>query len=97
MQKHVHTRDIKLIPMGKSKGIRLPEAILKRYGFSDSLLLEETAKGVLLRKKEVSDENKKISWEETYKEMAAEQEDWADFDITLQDGISGEGFDTEKI
>jgi antitoxin MazE len=71
--------------MGKSKGIRLPEAILKRYGFSDSLLLEETAKGVLLRKKEVSDENKKISWEETYKEMAAEQEDWTDFDITLQE------------
>jgi len=97
MQKHVHTRDVKLIPIGKSRGIRLPETILKRYGFSDSLLLEETARGVLLRKKEISNKDKSLSWEETYKEMSAEQEDWDDFDITIQDGITGEEFDTEEI
>lgn len=97
MQKHVHTRDVKLIPIGKSRGIRLPETILKRYGFSGSLLLEETARGVLLRKKEISNIDKSLSWEETYREMAAEQEDWDDFDITIQDGITGEEFDTEEI
>ena len=90
MQKQIHTRDVKLITMGKSKGICLPQKILKRYGFSDSLLLVETPKGVLLRKKIVSNGDKKLSWEDSYREMAAEQENWDDFDITLQDGISGE-------
>ena len=92
IQDQIHTRDIKLIPMEGSQGICLPDFILRKYGFSDSLLLEETAKGVLLRKKEITDEVKKISWEETYKEMAGQKEDWDDFDIAIQDGITGEEF-----
>lgn len=97
MQEQLHTRDIKLIQVGGSQGICLPDFILRKYGFSDSLLLEETDQGVLLRKKEITDEVKKISWEETYKEMAAQKEEWDDFDIALQDGITGEGFDSEKM
>jgi antitoxin MazE len=56
---------------------------VQKYGFSDILLLEETEQGVLLRKKEEKIEDQKLSWEETYREMAAEDEDWNDFDITL--------------
>lgn len=91
------TKDIKLIPIGKSRGIRLPEYILQKYGFSGTLLLEETEQGVLLRKKEAPHKDKKLSWEETYKEMAAERENWDDFDITSLDGIDGEEFDAQKI
>jgi hypothetical protein len=35
------TRDVKLISIGNSKGIRIPKALLQKYGWSDSLVLEE--------------------------------------------------------
>lgn len=36
-------------------------------------------------------------WEQTYQKMAQEQENWDDFDVTLLDGLEGEGLDSEKI
>lgn len=83
MDKTARARDIKLIPIGNSKGIRLPKVLLQKYGWSDSLLLEETEEGILLHKKEGS----KLSWEETYRAMAAEDEDWSDLDATIADGL----------
>jgi hypothetical protein len=29
----------------------------------------------------------KLSWEDTFREMAKEKEDWSDFDVTVNDGI----------
>jgi antitoxin MazE len=83
IEKEIRTRDIKLVPIGNSKGIRVPKELLQKYGFNDSLLLEETDKGLLLRKK---DDNK-FSWKDTYKAMADERENWGDFDTTLLDGL----------
>ena len=31
--------------------------------------------------------NHNLSWEETYRAMAAESEDWSDFDFTISDGL----------
>jgi antitoxin MazE len=93
MEKHSRTKDVKLIPIGNSKGIRLPKTILQKYGFSDTLLLEETSQGVLLHKKETE----KLSWEETYRQMAQEQETWNDLDVTLLDGLKDEDPNPEKI
>lgn len=89
MQKQLRARDIKLVPIGNSKGIRIPKVLLQKYCFEDSLLLEETEQGLLLRKKN----DDKSSWEETYQAMAVEQEDWSDFDVTLLDGMEDTGFD----
>ncbi|MCD6389419.1 MAG: AbrB/MazE/SpoVT family DNA-binding domain-containing protein [Desulfobulbaceae bacterium] len=89
MEKQVRTRDIKLVPIGNSKGIRLPKTLLQKYGFTHSLLLEETDQGLLLRKKN----NNKLSWEETYKAMADEKENWDDFDATLLDGLEEDEFE----
>jgi len=83
MEKQLHTRDVKLVVIGNSKGIRIPKRLLQKYGFNNLLLLEETDKGLLLRKKE----DDKLSWEETFKAMAEEKEDWSDFDTTLLDGL----------
>ena len=58
-------------------------------GFSSALLLEETDKGLLLRKKEES----KLSWKDTFKAMAEEKEDWDDFDTALLDGLEEDNFD----
>ncbi len=83
MSKTVATRDIKLISIGNSKGLRLPKALLQKYGWSDSLVLEETDEGVYLYSKEKN----KLSWQETFRAMAAEDEDWSDLDVTVADGL----------
>ena len=88
MEKQVRSRDIKLVPIGNSKGVRIPKALLQKYGLNNSLLLEETDRGLLLLKKGDS----KLSWKDTYKAMANEKEDWDDFDITLLDGLEDEDF-----
>ena len=77
------SREIKLIPIGNSKGVRIPKSLLQKYGLKEFLLLEETDTGLLIRSKETN----KLSWEDTYKSMAEEKEDWDDFDVTLLDGL----------
>ena len=77
------TRDVKLIAIGNSKGIRLPKALLQKYGWGESLVLEETEEGIFL----YSNEKNKLSWKETYRAMAADREDWSDLDTTVADGL----------
>jgi len=89
MEKQIRSRDVKLIPIGNSKGVRIPKVLIEKYGLNNSLLLEETDRGLLLRKKEES----KLSWEDTYKAMANEKERWDDFDTTLLDGLEDEDFE----
>ena len=89
MENNIRVRDAKLVPIGNSKGVRIPKALLQKYGLKNSLLIEETEIGLLLRNKE---ENK-LSWEETYKAMADEKEHWDDFDTTLLDGLEDEDFE----
>jgi antitoxin MazE len=89
MENHKHTTDIKLVPIGNSKGIRIPKALLQKYGLTSSLLLEETDRGLLLRKKKED----KLSFEDTYTAMANESEDWADLNVTLFDGLENEDFE----
>jgi len=83
-------RDTRLVTIGNSKGIRLPQFLLKKYGITNWLLLEETERGILLRKKD----DKKLSYEETYKAIAEAQEDWTDFDQALLDGLEKYDFNT---
>jgi len=89
MDKTLRSRDIKIVHIGNSMGIRLPKTLLQKYGFSNSLILEETAQGLLLRKKQ----DDKLSWVDTYKAMANEDEDWSEYDSTLLDGLEDDDFD----
>jgi antitoxin MazE len=59
---------------------------LQKYGLTDSLILEEKNNGLFIRNKEEI----RLSWKDTYKSMAEENEDWEDFDITLLDGLDDE-------
>jgi hypothetical protein len=36
--------------------------------------------------------DQKLSWEDTYREMAASDEDWSDWDIVINYGLDGDGF-----
>ena len=83
MERQLRTRDVKLVPIGNSQGVRIPKALLEKYGLSNSLVLEETDRGILLRKKRED----KLSWEDTFKAMAEEGEDWTELDATLLDGL----------
>jgi antitoxin MazE len=83
MSRAVATRDIKLVDIGNSRGIRLPKALLQKYGWSDSLVLEETESGIFLRGRDET----RLSWTETYRSMAAEPEDWSDMETTVADGL----------
>ncbi|MEW6750374.1 MAG: AbrB/MazE/SpoVT family DNA-binding domain-containing protein [Candidatus Latescibacterota bacterium] len=77
------TRDVKLVPVGNSLGIRLPKDLRQRYGFGPVVSLVETEEGILLRSK--GDDI--LSWEDTFREMAKESEDWSDLEVTLADGL----------
>ena len=46
-------------------------------------MLEERVESVVLRGKETN----YLSWEETYRAMAAESEDWSDFAVAIADGV----------
>jgi antitoxin MazE len=78
--------EIKVVPIGNSRGVRLPKATLTKYSIKDSVLLEEREEGILLRSKN----DKRLSWEETFKEMAREREDWSDLEPTTADGLDKE-------
>lgn len=75
--------ELKIVRIGNSRGVRLPKSILEKYALRESLVLEERNEGLLLR----SSNDKRLSWEETFKEMAREKDDWSDLDSTLADGL----------
>ena len=82
MRNATAVRELKLVSIGDSRGIRLPRAMLLKYGWDDSLILEETEDGVFLR-----GAANRLSWEDTFRAMAAEGEDWRDLDATVADGL----------
>ena len=89
MDPQTRTKVLKLVPIGNSKGIRIPKPLLQKYGMSGTLLLEETPDGLLLR----SGNQEQLSWEETYQAMTVAREDWGDFEETVADGLDDEDRD----
>ena len=83
MEKIKAAVEIKVVPIGNSRGVRLPKSVLAKYAIGESVVLEEREEGVLLR----SRKDKRLSWEETYKDMARERENWSDFETTTVDGL----------
>ena len=83
MEKTLRTIELKVVAIGNSRGVRLPKAVLDRYAIKGELVLEERTDGLLLRNKS----DKRLSWEDTFKEMAKEREDWSDLDAITGDGL----------
>lgn len=77
---------LKVVPIGNSRGVRLPRELLVRYHIGETVVLEVREEGLLL--KGAGDD--RLSWEETYRQAAREREDWSDLDGTLLDGIDEE-------
>ena len=77
------TRDIKLVAIGNSKGVRIPKDLRLKYGWGDELVLEECDEGIMLYARGTG----KLSWDDTYRAMAKADEDWDDFDAAIADGL----------
>jgi antitoxin MazE len=75
--------EIKVVPIGNSRGVRLPKSTLTKYSIKSSVLPKEREEGILLRSKD----DKRLSWEDTFKEMALEKEDWGDLEAATADGL----------
>jgi antitoxin MazE len=73
--------ETKVVAIGNSKGVRIPKKLLHKYNLHGEVVLSEKPEGILIQSKEP----RKLSWEETYKAMAKEKEDWSDWE-RLEDG-----------
>jgi antitoxin MazE len=77
---------LKIVPVGNSKGVRIPSAILRRQGIGDEVECIETIDGVLLRPIKTQE----LSFEDAFAQMAKDQEALAEvreFEGTLGDGL----------
>ena len=79
------TLEISLARIGNSRGIRLPAQLIRKHGFESGLLIQDRGDAIILKSKAAP--VKKLSWEETAREMVAAKEDWSDWDCTLADGL----------
>ena len=62
--------------------------VLTKYAIGDAVVLEEREEGLFLRSKK----DKRLSWDETFKDMARQREDWSGFDATVADGTDKESW-----
>jgi antitoxin MazE len=74
----------KLVSIGNSRGVRIPRKLIEKYHLSDTIIIEEAGDGLFI-KPELS--ASRLSWEETYKEMAESGESWVDFEDAVADGL----------
>ena len=79
----------KIIRIGNSRGLRLPKKLIDLYGLQEGsdIEIEENRSGILLKpmKQEYT-----LSWEEAYRQMAAEREEnleWEEWESTHEDGL----------
>ena len=58
--------------------------------FKNTLIHFVFAKRFLLLGRLRKPSAQKLSWKDTYQEMAAIDEDWSDWDVTVNDGLDGD-------
>lgn len=88
------TFELALARIGNSRGIRLPADLIRRHGLEGGILVEETENSIVLKSK--ATRSKKLSWEETAREMLKQAEDWSNWEETLSDGLEDIPWDHAK-
>ena len=87
------TIELRVTRIGNSKGIRLPAEVLRRYRMQDALIMEQRPDEIALRPKRTH--RGKLTWAETYRQMAQANEDWTDWEAAgeglsdLPGGVTG--------
>ena len=83
VQKSPKIVELKIVAIGNSRGVRLPKAIVERYAIEDTIVLDVREEALVFRNKR----DERLSWEDTFKAMAREREDWRNFEGTVADGL----------
>jgi len=79
------TTELTVTRVGNSRGVRLPAAVLRRYQVGDALIMELRPDEIVLRPKRAR--GQKLSWAETYQQMAQTDEDWSAWE-SLPEGLA---------
>ena len=61
----------KIIPIGTSKGIRIPKYLLSKYGFNETIEMNDTGSGVLLSPTKAS----RKGWDKYFNKAAGTKDD----------------------
>ena len=77
------TRTLPLTRVGRSQAVCLPASVIRRHRLTAGLVLVDRGHEVVLRSPEPP---AKLTWTETYREMAAAKEDWSEWEATNPDG-----------
>ncbi len=80
------TIELSLARIGNSRGIRLPVDLIRKHSLEPGVILEDRGHELVLRPK---DSGRRLSWEQTAREMAAAVEDWSDWE-----GVGGDGLES---
>ncbi|MEI6345579.1 MAG: AbrB/MazE/SpoVT family DNA-binding domain-containing protein [Verrucomicrobiota bacterium] len=83
---------LKLVPIGNSKGIRIPAEIIRRYHLGELIRLEEMADGIMLKSASVQ----KLSFAEAAEEMAKEKEGASEF-LLWEESFASDGLNDEEF
>ena len=88
------TIELSLARIGNSRGIRLPADLIRKHGLEPGLVLEDRGHELVLRSK---GGRRKLSWQETAREMAAAAEDWSDWETVSADGLESIPWDQPPL
>ena len=83
---------LKLVPIGNSKGIRLPSGLIRRYRLTDTIRLTEMPNGILLENHSPKKLSLAASFEAMAKDREAMDEAKTHAESSLQDGLENEDF-----
>jgi len=64
--------------IGNSRAVCLPAKVLRRCRIGDTVIMEQRSDQIVLRPKPPP--NRKLAWEETYRQMAQADEDWTEWE-----------------
>ena len=78
----------KIVPIGNSRGIRIPKALLDDCGFGEEADLQAKNGTLILRPVGVP----RAGWAASFKEMAAAKDDF----LVHEDALTGTQFDDEE-
>lgn len=79
---------VSVVPIGNSRGVRIPKAILEQLEISDQVEMEVENKQIILRP---VNRNPRSGWEEVLRQMNENEED----KLLIPETGTGEGFDWE--
>ncbi|MES2308960.1 MAG: AbrB/MazE/SpoVT family DNA-binding domain-containing protein [Verrucomicrobiota bacterium] len=86
--------ECKLTAIGNSRGIRVPQAVIEKYGLEGGILVEALEDRLVLRPAKPM--TSKLSWKETYKAMAKDEAVESDWSVTDEDGLEELPWDEGK-